>query len=344
MTRKHPARQNVHRATPAALRAAAARIARGAIVAFPTETVYGLGANALNAEAVAKIFEAKGRPSDNPIIVHVSDRKMLRKVVRRIPAPAERLMRDFWPGPLTLILPKKPVVPSLVTAGFETVAVRMPQGLARDLVRLARVPIAAPSANLSGRPSPTTASHVAEDFPDLYVLDGGPTAHGLESTIVAFDPPRILRHGAITEEDLKDFLRKKEGPTAGIARVGERRASRRRASSRSRGGPPAESPGTKYTHYAPVRPLILFRRKSSLFAYAKAHPESLVLCPAWLAPFFAAWRVVPLGDSMEEIARNLFAALRTRRKGTELLVPVVPRRGLGRAVMDRLERAATRIV
>lgn len=337
--RKRPAHRNVRRATPATLRAAAERIARGALVAFPTETVYGLGANALDEKAVARIFEAKGRPSDNPIIVHVSDRKMLRKVVSRIPAAAELLIRAFWPGPLTLVLPKKPVVPSLVTAGLDTVAVRMPQGLARDLVRLAGVPIAAPSANLSGRPSPTTAAHVAEDFPGLFILDGGPAPHGLESTVVAFDPPRILRHGAITEEELRDFLRKGKRAGAGI-----RRASSRRASSRSREGPPAESPGTKYTHYAPVRPLILFRRKSSLFAYAKAHPESLVLCPAWLAPFFAAWRVVPLGDTMEEIARNLFAALRTRRKGTELLVPAVPRRGLGRAVMDRLERAATRIV
>jgi L-threonylcarbamoyladenylate synthase len=180
---------------------------------------------------------------------------------------------------------------------------------------------------------------VAEDFPGLFVLDGGPAEHGLESTVVAFDPPRILRQGAITEENLREFLRK--GDRAG---EGTRRTIGRRASARPDGESPAQSPGTKYKHYAPERPLILFRSKSSLFAYAKAHPDSLVLCPAWLAPFFAAWRVVPLGDTMEEIARNLFAALRTRRKGTELLVPAVPRRGLGRAVMDRLERAATRIV
>ncbi len=340
MKRKRPARRNVRRVTPAALRAAARRIARGALVAFPTETVYGLGANALDTNAVARIFEAKGRPADNPIIVHVSDRRMLRKVVRRIPAPAELLIRAFWPGPLTLVLPKTSRVPSLVTAGLDTVAVRMPQGLARDLVRLAGVPVAAPSANLSGRPSPTTAAHVAEDFPDLWILDGGPTAHGLESTVVAFDPPRILRQGAITEEELRDFLRKGNRALEGGEQRGERIARPKRRAVAE----PAESPGTKYLHYAPSRPLILFLRKSSLFAYAQAHPEALVLCPAWLAPFFAAWRVVPLGDTMEEIARNLFAALRTRRKGTELLVPAVPRRGLGRAVMDRLERAATRIV
>jgi L-threonylcarbamoyladenylate synthase len=331
---------NIRRATPAALRAAAARLARGQLVAFPTETVYGLGANALDANAVAKIFEAKGRPSDNPIIVHVSDRRMLRTVARRVPPRARELIARFWPGPLTLVLPKTSRVSSLVTAGLDTVAVRMPEGLARDLVRLAGVPIAAPSANLSGRPSPTTASHVAEDFPDLYVLDGGPALHGLESTVVAFDPPRILRQGAITEEELGDFLRKGNRAAAAGGQGGKRFSPPARRSEAE----PAESPGTKYRHYAPERPLILFRRKSPLLAYAETHPDALVLCPAWLAPFFAASRVVPLGDSIGEIARNLFAALRTRRKGRELLVLAVPRRGLGRAVMDRLTRAATRIV
>jgi L-threonylcarbamoyladenylate synthase len=335
--RRNPS--NVRRATPAALRTAAARLRRGLLVAFPTETVYGLGANALDEKAVAKIFKTKGRPADNPVIVHVSDQKMLRKVARRVPPLAKKLIKRFWPGPLTLVLSKKSLVPSLVTAGLDTVAVRMPDGLARDLVRLAGVPIAAPSANRSGRPSPTTAAHVAEDFPNLFVLDGGLTAYGLESTVLAFDPPRILRHGAITEEDLREFLRKgnRVGAAAG-------RPSGRRVSSRSRGGSLPESPGTKYRHYAPARPLILFRRRSSLLAYAQAHPDALVLCPAWLAPFFASSRVVPLGDSTEDVARNLFAALRTRRRGREILALAIPRRGLGRAVMDRLERAATRIV
>jgi len=330
---------NVHPVNPRSLRAAAARLRRGELVAFPTETVYGLGANALNVRAVAKVFAAKGRPAGNPIIVHVSDRKMLRRVVRNVPPSATKLIARYWPGPLTLILPKNSLVPSLVTAGLDTVAVRMPEGSARELIRLAGVPVAAPSANRSGRPSPTTAGHVVQDLPRVFVLDGGPAAHGLESTVVAFDPPRILRHGAITEEDLGEFLRK--GIRTG-ARA--RRTGKRRAASRPRGERPAESPGTKYRHYAPSRPLILFRRKSPLFAYAEAHPDALVLCPGWLAPFFAASRVVPLGDSIEEVARNVFAALRTRLRGTELLVLAVPRRGLGRAVMDRLERAATRIV
>jgi len=309
-------RKNIHPADARSLHAAAARLERGELVAFPTETVYGLGANALDEKAVAKIFAAKGRPSDNPVIVHVSDLKMLRRVVRGVPALASRLIARFWPGPLTLVLSKKSSISSLVTAGLDTVAVRMPQGLARDLVRLAGVPIAAPSANLSGRPSPTTAAHVAEDFPDVYVLDGGPTAHGLESTVLALDPPCVLREGAIPGDLLRKMI-------PGLRLPG---ASRKRASG---GGSPAVSPGTKYTHYAPSRPLILFLRRSSLLSYSRAHPKALVLS---------------LGSTPEEIAKNLFAALRTRRKGTELLVLAVPRRGIGRAVMDRLTRAATRIV
>src|SRR5512140_2703955 len=200
-------RGNVHPLNSRSLRAAAARLRRGEIVAFPTETVYGLGANALDEKAVAKIFAAKGRPHDNPMIVHVSDQKMLRRVVRGVPALASRLIERFWPGPLTLVLSKKSSIPSLVTAGLDTVAVRMPEGLARDLVRLAGVPIAAPSANVSGRPSPTTAAHVAEDFPDVYVLDGGPTEHGVESTVLALEPfPVVLRQGALSEESLRKVV------------------------------------------------------------------------------------------------------------------------------------------
>jgi len=321
-----PRGKNVHPASARSLRAAAARLRRGELVAFPTETVYGLGANALDEKAVAKIFAAKGRPPDNPIIVHVSDQKMLRKVARRVPARAKKLIARFWPGPLTLILSKKSLVPSLVTAGLDTVAVRMPQGLARDLVRLAAVPIAAPSANVSGRPSPTTAAHVAEDFPDVFVLDGGPTAHGVESTVVALVPyPVVLRQGALSEESLRKMI-------PGLRR------------SPSGGRHAAQSPGTRYVHYAPSRPLILFLRKSSLLSYAKVHPKALVLCPTSLSSLFPKQRILPLGDSPKEIARNLFAALRTRRRGTELLALAIPRRGIGRAVMDRLTRAATRIV
>jgi L-threonylcarbamoyladenylate synthase len=325
---KHP---NVHPANARSLRAAAARLGKGELVAFPTETVYGLGANALDGKAVAKIFARKGRPNDNPVIVHVSDLKMLRRVAREVPPRARALIARFWPGPLTLLLSKRSSLPSSVTAGLKTVAVRMPQGLARDLVRLAGVPIAAPSANVSGRPSPTTAQHVAEDFPDVYVLDGGPAAHGLESTVLALEPrPAILRHGALSEEVLRKVIPGLRG-TAKRARAGSAPS-------------PAVSPGTKYTHYAPTRPLTLFLRRSSLLSYAKAHPKALVLCSSELSLPIPKQNLLLLGSSPGEIARNLFAALRTRRKGTELLALAIPRRGVGRAVMDRLTRAATRIV
>ncbi|MGZ6987733.1 MAG: L-threonylcarbamoyladenylate synthase [Thermoanaerobaculia bacterium] len=331
--------KNVHPVSARSLRAAAARLRRGELVAFPTETVYGLGANALDARAVAKIFAAKGRPKDNPLIVHVSDRKMLRKVVRRLPALATRLAARFWPGPLTIVLSKKSSISSLVTAGLNTVAVRMPQGVALDLVAAAGVPIAAPSANVSGRPSPTTAAHVAEDFPDVFVLDDGPTRHGVESTVVALDPPRILREGAIPGDLLRGMI-----PGLRLAASNRRLATGGGAFPSKVNRRAAQSPGTKYRHYAPSRPLILFLRKSSLLAYASSHPNALILCPTPLAPLFPKQRALALGNTSEEIARGLFAALRTRRRGSELLALAVPRRGLGRAIMDRLERAATRIV
>ena len=331
--------KNLHPVDTRSLRTAAALLRRGELVAFPTETVYGLGANALDARAVTKIFAAKGRPTDNPIIVHVSDQKMLRKVAGPLPAHAKRLIAEFWPGPLTLVLSKKSLVPSLVTAGLDTVAVRMPEGVARELVHLAGVPIAAPSANVSGRPSPTTAGHVAEDFPDVFVLDGGSTKHGVESTVVALGPPRILREGAIPGDLLRKVL-----PGLQLAASSGRLATGSGTSSSKMNGRAARSPGTKYKHYAPSRPLILFLRESSLLAYAKAHPKALVLCSTRFSSLFPKQRTLALGSSSEEIARALFAALRTRRRGSELLVLAVPRRGLGRTIMDRLERAATRIV
>jgi L-threonylcarbamoyladenylate synthase len=338
-------RRNVHALSPASLKAAAARLRHGSLVAFPTETVYGLGANALDEGAVSKIFAAKRRPADNPLIVHVSGERMLRSVAAAVPEEARRLMRAFWPGPLTLVLPKRKAVSDLVTAGLPTVAIRMPSGVARDLIRAAGVPLAAPSANLSGRPSPTTAAHVAQDFPGLFVLDGGRTEHGIESTVVAFDPPRVLREGAIPRELLRVVLPELAGRPARTKKASAPALSARDRTTADRPTEgPAESPGTKYKHYAPTRPLILFRRIAPLIAHAKAYPEALVLCPEGSASHFQKQKVLSLGSSPSEIARNLFAALRTRRHATELLVLAVSRRGLGRAVMDRLERAATRIV
>jgi L-threonylcarbamoyladenylate synthase len=331
--------KNLHPVDTRSLRTAAALLRRGELVAFPTETVYGLGANALDARAVAKIFAAKGRPADNPIIVHVSDLKMLRKVAGAVPQRARTLIARFWPGPLTLILSKKSSISSIVTAGLDTVAVRMPEGVARDLVAAAGVPIAAPSANVSGRPSPTTARHAAEDFPEVFVLDGGSTKYGVESTVVALDPPRILREGAIPGDVLRRMI-----PGLRLAASSGRPAKGSRASSSKVTRRAAQSPGTKYTHYAPTRSLTLFLRESSLLSYFRSHPNALVLGPSHLSSLFPKQRFLSLGSSPEEIARALFAALRTRRRGSELLILAVPRRGLGRTIMDRLERAATRIV
>ncbi|MBK9090730.1 MAG: threonylcarbamoyl-AMP synthase [Holophagales bacterium] len=313
--------------TPAALRRAAAALKRGEPVAFPTETVYGLGANALDPEAVRRIFEAKGRPDDNPLIVHVTGLPMARRLVKELPPEARALAARFWPGPLTIVLPKRRSVPDIVTAGLPTVAVRVPDHpVALALIEAAGVPIAAPSANRSGRPSPTRAAHVAADFPGLLVLDGGPARHGLESTVVALgDPPRVLRLGAIPFEELRKVL-----PDLVVATKARARA---------------ESPGMRHRHYAPARPLVLFRRsRAALREALAADPKGLLLCADADAPLFPGRRPVKLGGTPVEIAHGLFDALRTERHGSVLLAYALPRRGLLRAVMDRLERAAIRIV
>jgi len=314
--------------TPAAIRRAAAALRRGEPVAFPTETVYGLGADALDPAAVRRVFEAKGRPDDNPLIVHVTGLPMLRPLVRRVPPEARRLAEHFWPGPLTIVLPKRRRVPDAVTAGLPTVAVRVPDHpVALALIAAAGVPVAAPSANRSGRPSPTRAAHVAADFPSLLVLDGGASHHGLESTVVALgEPPRVLRLGAIPVEELRALL-------PGLVVATKARAR-------------AESPGMRHRHYAPARPLVLFRRSraAALREALAADPKALLLCADGDAPRFPGTRPVRLGDSPQAIAHGLFDALRTERRGSVLLAYAVPRRGLLRAVMDRLERAATRVV
>ena len=315
-------------ATPAGLRRAAAALLRGEPVAFPTETVYGLGANALDVAAVRRIFEEKGRPDDNPLIVHVTGLAMLRRLVRELPPEARALAARFWPGPLTIVLPKRKTVPDAVTAGLPTVAVRVPDHpVALALIAAAGVPVAAPSANRSGRPSPTRAAHVARDFPGLLVLDCGPARHGLESTVVALgDPPRVLRLGAIPVEELRAVLSGLVVATKAHAR--------------------AESPGMRHRHYAPARPLALFRRSraEALREALAADPKALLLGADADAPLFPGARLVKLGGTPTEIAHHLFDALRTERRGSVLLAYAVPRRGLLRAVMDRLERAATRVV
>ncbi len=303
---------------------AAGLLRRGEVVAFPTETVYGLGANALDAGAVRKIYALKGRPADNPCIVHVDSTGMLKAVVSSVRGEAaRRLMGRFWPGPLTIIFPRSEALPRVVTAGLETVAVRMPNHpVALELIRRTGLPLAAPSANLSGRPSPTTAAHVEIDFPGVPVLDGGPCGEGVESTVVALDGrPRILRLGAVTLEHLRGVL-----PGIGIA---EQHPDR------------PESPGMKHQHYAPSRPLVVFSDIERLREYAREN-DVVVLCKDEFAAGFD--HVIALGMTDEEMARNLYGALRTDCAGCEICVLGVPKEGIGRTIMDRLERAATRIV
>ena len=219
-------------------------IREGELVGFPTETVYGLGANALDAEAVVKIFEAKGRPQDNPLITHVSCVEEIPPLVRAIPAAAKKLMEAFWPGPMTLILPKADCIPNAVSAGLDTVGIRLPSNAdARALIRAAGRPIAAPSANRSGRPSPTTALHVLEDMDGRIplILDGGACQVGVESSVIdaTGDVPVILRPGGITPEMVERVL--------GHVRVDEH------VMSPLREGDVARSPGMKYKHYAPLK-------------------------------------------------------------------------------------------
>lgn len=241
-----------------ALTKAADFIKNGGLVAFPTETVYGLGGDGLNSEAASKIYKAKGRPSDNPLILHINDQKMLHKIVNDVNSMAKKIMTAFCPGPITLILPKSDIVPSSVTGGLNTVAVRMPDNdIARELIRLSNTPIAAPSANISGRPSPTTAQAVYNDLHDRIdmILDGGACHFGVESTILdcTEDVPIILRPGAITKEMLEELF-----PVVKIDRaiVGDNVVPK--------------APGMKYKHYAPKANMILFEGSSAKMADAIA--------------------------------------------------------------------------
>lgn len=232
---------------------AAGVLRKGGLVAFPTETVYGLGGNALDEEAAKKIYAAKGRPSDNPLIAHISCMEELTPLVKEIPPAGKILAKAFWPGPLTLIFPKSGTVPYTTTGGLDTVAVRMPADpVARKLIRLAKVPVAAPSANTSGRPSPTTADHVQQDMEGKiqYIIDGGPVGIGLESTIVDVSGPvpTILRPGAVTLEMLNGLL-------------GQVRVDPAISGPMTEGMRP-KAPGMKYKHYAPRGELTLVALKA----------------------------------------------------------------------------------
>ncbi|MCL2371162.1 L-threonylcarbamoyladenylate synthase [Candidatus Saccharibacteria bacterium] len=317
------------------LQKAGALLRAGEVVAFPTETVYGLGANALDEIACAKIFALKGRPADNPLIIHIASLDMLDELTEITPM-ARKLAKAFWPGPLTMVLPKKPGIPDIVSAGLYTVGIRFPSHpTAQELIRSAGQPIAAPSANLSGRPSPTTAKHVAEDFIDqLLILDSGPVEIGLESTVidVSGEHPILLRPGFITINQLEKILDQK-------VRLANLEDARRPA-----------APGMKYRHYAPKGDLRLVttrdqalkqhqelrdQHKTEPLCILTEHPDQS--WPDHLEVFLIAKH----GD-LETYARNMFAALRYADSSgyQSIIMEAVPAEGLGLAIMNRLEKAA----
>lgn len=324
-----------------AIEAAGALIRGGGLVAFPTETVYGLGANALDGNAVAGIFRAKGRPQDNPLIVHIADADDAARYVRFLPRPALALFDRFWPGPLTVVLPKSPVIPDIVSAGLDTVALRMPaHPAALALIRAAKVPVAAPSANVSGRPSPTCAAHVIEDLGGKIdaVLDGGPCRIGLESTVVSLceDEPVLLRPGGVTPEELLDVL--------GALRQDDAVLNRPSPELRPR------SPGMKYRHYAPRARLIVVRgdkeaARSRILKEAARGPGRVgVLCFDGETDSYPGLTALSYGDGGDalSLARGLFAALRRLdQTGCNTAYARCPEaRGVGLAVYNRIIKAA----
>ena len=304
---------------------AAALLQRGEVVAIPTETVYGLAANAFDADAVLKVFEIKQRPSFDPLIAHIGRMEQLRDVVTHVPPQAQALIDRFWPGPLTLVLPKQQRVPDIVTSGLDTVGVRMPaHPLALELLRSLDFPLAAPSANPFGYVSPTTAQHVADQLGNHvpYILDGGPCTVGVESTIVGFLPdPVLLRAGGVPIEDIETVIGPLSKPTSTIAT--ER----------------PEAPGMLASHYAPHKRLIV----GGPATFLPMHRNERVGVISFMHNHGAAINEVlsPTGN-LHEAARNLFAALR-RLDASDVdlvLAEVFPEEGLGRAINDRLGRAA----
>ena len=304
-------------------------IRNGGLVAFPTETVYGLGCDALNPDAVARIFEAKQRPSFDPLIVHIADRSSLETLIPLLSTRDRRLMEAFWPGPLTLVLPKHARVPDLVTAGLPTVAVRMPSHpVAQALIREAGVPIAAPSANPFGYVSPTCAQHVVDGLGDRVdlILDGGPCPIGVESTIVSMAGtwPELLRPGSVTIAELRNAI----GPVV-----------------RATPNQTLTAPGHLPRHYATLTPMtILADPETELFAPDHERVGLLAMSQAYHRDDrLCAIEVLSETGDLREAARNLFAALRRldARGLDRLYAESCDERGLGLAIMDRLRRCAT---
>ena len=317
---------------------AAGIIAGGGLLGIPTETVYGLGANGLDPAAVGAIFAAKGRPQDNPLILHIPGAEWLERYCTEIPAAAYGLARRFWPGPLTMILKRKALVPDAVTAGLDTVGMRCPDcTVTRAVIAGAGVPIAAPSGNASGRPSPTTAQAMLEDMEGKIdaILDDGPCAVGVESTIIdlTVQPPRLLRPGGVTLEELEEAL--------GPIEVDE--AVRRLMAP----GEQPKAPGMKYRHYAPKAPVTVVKgapEETAEYIMKNLGPESGVICFEEYRGRFPGHLVETLGPAADQAAqaRHIFEALRAfdHLDVTDIWAQSPTDTGIGLAVTNRLNKAA----
>jgi len=324
--------------TPKDATEAAGILRRGGLLGIPTETVYGLGADGLNERAVAAIFSAKGRPQDNPLILHIPGSAWLERYCWEIPAIAYELTSRFWPGPLTLILKRRTIVPDVVTAGLDTVGMRCPDcAVTREVIAAAGVPVAAPSGNTSGRPSPTRAVDMLEDMDGKIdaILDGGPCAVGVESTILdlTVSPPRLLRPGGVTLEDLQDVL--------GEVAVDD--AVRRLMAPGER----PRAPGMKYRHYAPKAPVTVVRGTPDAtadFISGRVGKRSGILCFDEYRTWFPDHPVECIGPAADqaEQARKIFDALRAfdRLDVTDIWAQSPTDTGLGLAVSNRLNKAA----
>lgn len=316
-------------------------IQSGELIAFPTETVYGLGADGLNEEAVKKIFQVKGRPQDNPLILHIENMEMLKELVEGDLSKAKDLIDKFWPGPLTLVLKKSKIVPEIITAGLDTVAIRMPNNeIALEIIKISNRPIAAPSANISGRPSPTDAKTCMEDLEGKIplIIDGGNTLVGLESTVldITGEIPTILRPGAITLEDIQGIL-----PNVvvdkGILKSGEK----------------PKSPGQKYKHYAPKAEAYLIsgssdeEKESKIYEFLKKNKEKkvslMVTSELYNKIDNLNLEIIDLGsrENLEKIASEIFRSLRTLDKNCVdvILCEEITKEGIGLAIMNRLEKS-----
>lgn len=324
------------------LKIAAKVLQDGGLVAFPTETVYGLGANGLDSLAASGIYRAKGRPSDNPLILHIANKDELKKLVAEITPSAQALINKYWPGPLTVVLPRANNIPNIITGGLDTVAVRMPDSnVARRLIELAGIPVAAPSANTSGRPSPTSAQMVLDDLDGKIdiIVDAGPCDVGVESTVVdcTTPVPTLLRPGGVTLEMLMDTLGAVDIDESLVAKDAIPR-----------------SPGMKYIHYAPLAPMTLVEGQpanivqalcqhvrqavnSGKIVGAVVSQETALLLPREVKTVIYGSR-----GNAEEIATNLYAALRyfDDNKVDVIFAEGIPQDGLGLAVMNRMRKAA----